>query len=168
MFEDELVVHLPNGESDLQKEFLTTAIYQKLAKRGLQLSDVPSLIPFFKEGGWPLQQDRTVGHLKVALRLNEPEEDSEEWLLETVILSSSSSKHWTPAVRKRHLPMNEALPDKWKNYSEEIRQTQKQMLELLMLDNVSDESFLHMPLSDAEVRTLLRDKFVKLTALDSK
>ncbi|MBB5149819.1 DEAD/DEAH box helicase [Ureibacillus thermosphaericus] len=165
MFEDELVVHLPNGESDLQKEFLTTAIYQKLAKRGLQLSDVPSLIPFFKEGGWPLQQDRTVGHLKVALRLNEPEEDSEEWLLETVILSSSSSKHWTPAVRKRHLPMNEALPDKWKNYSEEIRQTQKQMLELLMLDNVSDESFLHMPLSDAEVRTLLRDKFVKLTAL---
>ncbi|WP_339289191.1 DEAD/DEAH box helicase [Ureibacillus sp. FSL K6-0786] len=165
MFEDELVVHLPNGESDLQKEFLTTAIYQKLAKRGLQLSDVPSLIPFFKEGGWPLQQDRTVGHLKVALRLNEPEEDSEEWLLETVILSSSSSKHWTPAVRKRHLPMNEALPDKWKNYSEEIRQTHKQMLELLMLDNVSDESFLHMPLSDAEVRTLLRDKFVKLTAL---
>lgn len=165
MVEDELVVHLLNGESDLQKEFLTTAIYQKLANRGLQLSDVPSLIPFFKEGGWPLQPDRTVGHLKVALRLNEPEEDSEEWLLETVILSSSSSKHWTPAVRKRHLPMNKALPDKWKNYSEEMRQTQKQMLELLMLDNVSDESFLHMPLSDAEVRTLLRDKFVKLTAL---
>ncbi len=165
LVEDEIVIHLLTCVSDLQKEFLTTAIYQKLANRGLQLSDVPSLIPFFKEGGWPLQPDRTVGHLKVALRLNEPEEDSEEWLLETVILSSSSSKHWTPAVRKRHLPMNKALPDKWKNYSEEIRQTQKQMLELLMLDNVSDESFLHMPLSDAEVRTLLRDKFVKLTAL---
>lgn len=149
----------------LRKELLTTALYQKLGQNGLPLSDVPSLLPFFKEGGWPLQQDRSIGHLTVALRLNEPEDSSDDWVLETVILSSASAKHWTPAARKRHLPIREALPDKWKDFADEIARTQKQMAQLLGLDVISDEAFLYIPLGDAEVRTLIRNGFAKLTAL---
>jgi len=151
-------------EDDFQQELLEKALEQKLKKHGLQISDVSSLIPFFKEGGWPLQNERSIGRLKVALRLNEPEASDDEWLLETVILSPSSAKHWTPAVRKRNLPIQEALPEKWKEYAKEIAQIQKQMVQLLGLD-VDGEAFLHLPLSDAEVRTLLRDGFAKLTAL---
>ncbi|MED3662621.1 DEAD/DEAH box helicase [Ureibacillus sp. FSL K6-8385] len=160
-----LNVHLETASLSRAEELLTTAIQQKFETCGLEVSDAPSLLPFFQEGGWPLEPDRSIGPLKVALRLNEPEEASGEWVLETVILSSHSAKHWTPAVRKRHHPIREALPDKWKEYADEIARQQKQMLQLLGLDVFSDEAFLHVSLTDAEVRTLLRDRFAKAAAL---
>lgn len=164
-----LAVHLPEEAGmapwDMQEELLATAIHQKLEMVGLELSDVPSLLPFFQEGGWPIQKDRSVGHLKVGLRLTEPENDSDEWLLETVIVSPNASKHWTPAARKRHLPIQEALPEKWKDYAEEIVQMQKQMVQLLGLEPATGEAFLYLPLSDAGVRTLLRDGLSKCASL---
>nr|WP_232337129.1 DEAD/DEAH box helicase [Lysinibacillus timonensis] len=146
---------------------LTIATKQKLAFAGLSADDVPALLPFFKEGGWPLNSERTVGDIRVALRLSEPVEDSEEWLLETVISNIKTAKQWTPAVRKRHLPIHQALPDKYLPYTEEIASFQKQIFDLLTLDRpgLTADTFLHVPLEDSEVRGLLRNDFAKLQAL---
>ncbi|SOB90210.1 SNF2 family DNA or RNA helicase [Ureibacillus xyleni] len=146
---------------------LTTATIQKLANAGLSINDVPTLMPFFKNGGWPMNKERSIGNIKIALRLSEPEETKSEWLLETVLSSKNTSKQWTPAVRKRHLPIERALPEKWLPFAEDISNLQHQMLELLDLSkyNVSDDSFLHVYLEDADVRKLLRDDFAKLGAL---
>lgn len=145
---------------------LTAAVHQKLAYVGLTISDVPTLLPFFKDGGWPLNKERSIGDVKVALRLSEPEDESSEWLLETVLSSVKTVKLWTPAVRKRHLPIERALPDKWLPLADDITNLQKQMLELLDLGQyVSAESFLHVSLEDSKVRKLLRDDFAKLSAL---
>ena len=70
---------------------LETAVQQKLAQAGLILSDLPKLMPFFLRGGWPLEQERQAGAVTVSLRLGEPEEDSDVWLLETV-LSTPTAK----------------------------------------------------------------------------
>ena len=71
---------------DLSKsvDLLNTATKQKLLFAGLTNDDIPALLPFFKEGGWPLNNERVVGDVRVALRLSEPEDTAEEWLLETV------------------------------------------------------------------------------------
>lgn len=167
---DSLTFHVPEALADgcseeVCKELLTVATYQKLASSGLELADIPSLIPFFKEGGWPLYRERSIGKLRVALRLSEPEETSDEWLLEAVIISPNQTKHWTPAVRKRHLPIHEVLPEKWVDFADDIWKMQKQMLQLLEFDSVADDVFLYLPLSDSDVRKLLRDHFMKLTGL---
>ncbi|MEL4024022.1 DEAD/DEAH box helicase [Lysinibacillus endophyticus] len=167
---DETVQSIFGTEAiDLQQcaSLLTMATIQKLSNAGLSTTDLPTLMPFFKNGGWPMNKERSIGNIKVALRLSEPEETSSEWLLETVLSSKSTSKHWTPAVRKRHLPIERALPDKWLPFAEDISDLQHQMLELLNLSkyHVSEETFLHVYLEDADVRKLLRDDFAKLSAL---
>lgn len=159
------------GDKDISlkeiETLLSTAAYQKLAFASLAPSDLPTLLPFFKNGGWPLNKDRSVGDIKVALRLSEPEESSSEWLLETVLSSTKTTKLWTPAVRKRQLPVEKALPEKWLEFSEEIVNQQAQMLELMDLQNypVSPEKFIHTTIEDGDVRKLLRDDFAKLGAL---
>lgn len=146
---------------------LTTAAHQKLGFAGLTPDNVPTLLPFFVNGGWPLNKDRSIGNLKVALRLSEPEEGSSDWLLETVLSSTKTTKLWTPAIRKRHLPIEKALPDKWVPYAEEISNQQAQILELIDLSgmHILPGTFIHTPLEDRDVRLLLRDDFVKLSAL---
>lgn len=167
---DEFVINaFGSSPVDLDQctSLLTVAVHQKLAFAGLTAADVPSLLPFFKEGGWPLHTDRSIDNLKVALRLSEPDENSNEWLLETVLISNKTAKHWVPPVRKRHLPIERALPDKWLHIAEEISSIQKQMLELIDVSqyHLSEGTFLHVPLEDSIVRKLLRDDFAKLTAL---
>ncbi|RTQ89821.1 DEAD/DEAH box helicase [Lysinibacillus telephonicus] len=146
---------------------LTTAVIQKLAFAGLTVGDIPALLPFFKDGGWPLNKERSVGNVKVALRLSEPEDTSSEWLLETVLSSVKTPKLWTPAVRKRRLPIERALPDKWLPFADDITNLQKQMLELMDLShsNVTSDTFLHVTLEESDIRKLLRDDFAKLSAL---
>ncbi|RNC97228.1 DEAD/DEAH box helicase [Lysinibacillus halotolerans] len=159
------------GEIEIQlaecESILTTAVQQKLAYAGLLANDIPTLLPFFSKGGWPLNKDRSIGDVKVALRLREPEESSSQWLLETVLSSKKTLKVWAPAVRKRHLPIERALPDKWLPYAQEIKNMQNQMLELMDLSsyNVDSESFIHIMLEDKDVRNLLRGDFAKLGAL---
>ncbi|RHW39982.1 DEAD/DEAH box helicase [Lysinibacillus yapensis] len=149
------------------EDMLTTAAHQKLAFAGLTASNVPALLPFFANGGWPLNKDRSIGNVKVALRLSEPEEGSSDWLLETVLSSTKTSKLWTPAIRKRHLPIEKTLPEKWAPLAEEIASQQAQMLELIDLSgyHVAPETFIHTPLEDRDVRKLLRDDFAKLGAV---
>lgn len=151
--------------SDWCADFLTIAAYQKLVSNGIKMTDLPSLMSFLKEGGWPLKGERTLSQVKISLRLSEPEEGEEEWLLETVLTTPSSAKHWTPAVRKRNLPIETALPEKWMHLAKEIEKTQRQMLTILGMDEASQPNFLYKPLEDAEVRKLLRDDFRKLSSL---
>ncbi|CAM5606008.1 ATP-dependent helicase OS=Lysinibacillus sphaericus OX=1421 GN=LS41612_19895 PE=4 SV=1 [Lysinibacillus sphaericus] len=99
---------------------LEVAVQQKLAHAGLLVSDVPKLLPFFIRGGWPLEQDRQAGTVTVSLRLSEPEEDSEVWLLETVLSTVTTKNYWTPAVRKKSLPLVETLPTRLSNWANAI------------------------------------------------
>ncbi|MFC7685799.1 DEAD/DEAH box helicase [Ureibacillus sp. GCM10028918] len=149
------------------ESLLTQAAYQKLAFASLHPRDLPALLPFFKNGGWPLNKDRSLGNLKVAIRLSEPEENSSEWLLETVLSSTKTTKLWTPAVRKRQLPVEKALPEKWLEFADEIVNQQSQILELVDLSayHVSPDTFIHTTIDDGDVRKLLRDDFAKLSAL---
>ncbi|MEC1177729.1 DEAD/DEAH box helicase [Metasolibacillus meyeri] len=145
-------------------QILATAATQKLINNGLQLEQVKELIPFFTNGGWPLQSEHHADDLKVALRLSEPDEVSEQWLLETIIITPTE-KHWTPAIRKRWLPIAEALPEKWKAFSADIAAIQQQIATLLPLDNLTSESFIYHPLTDEQVKLFLRNDIAVLQAL---
>lgn len=152
--------------SEQQRVILTTAFEQTLKKSGLVLDDLEALLPFFRNGGWPIQQERTAGEVKVAFRLTEPEELEEEWLLETVLLSNGN-KHWTPAKAKRQLPIEMALPDKWRHLTADIESLQSQMLHLLSSSSkaLDATSFLYVHLSEAEVRQFLQFDLAKIQSL---
>lgn len=150
-----------------QSNLLEQAASQRLSKAGLTLDDVPALLPYFQNGGWPLQTERLAGNVQVALRLSEPLEDEEDWLLETVLLAPGSMKHWTPAIRKRTLPIEMAVPEKWADLAPDIEQLQHQITALLTLENhaPSPNYFLHLRLADADVRHFLQHDLAKLQAL---
>ncbi|MCH7320589.1 DEAD/DEAH box helicase [Solibacillus sp. MA9] len=147
-----------------EQELLQHAMEQKLANAGLSKEDSLTLIPYFLNGGWPLQGTHTFDGVKMALRLSEPEENEENWLLETVLISPSSAKHWTPAATKRQLPINDALPKKWEPIASQIENTQQQVLELLQID-LEPSQFIRLTLADAAVREFLRHDLAKLQAI---
>ncbi|MEY9977772.1 DEAD/DEAH box helicase [Lysinibacillus sp. RC79] len=144
---------------------LETAVQQKLAQAGLVLSDLPKLIPFFLRGGWPLEQERQAGAVTVSLRLSEPEEDSDVWLLETVLSTATTKNHWTPAMRKQSLPIADALPAKWQMYADAIEQQQGQIVDLLAVEDLRSDIFIRIMLEDLQVRTFLREDLARLQAL---
>lgn len=145
-------------------DLLQFAVEQKLMDAGLSKEDTLALIPFFQNGGWPMQTSHIFDGVKMALRLSEPEENEDHWLLETVLISPTSAKHWTPATSKRKLPVAEALPKKWSNLADEIVQLQQQIVELLQL-NAKSNHFIHMTFNDLEVREFLRQELSKLQAI---
>lgn len=147
-----------------EPELLQHAMEQKLANAGLSKEDTLTLIPYFLNGGWPLQGTHTFDGVKMALRLSEPEEHEENWLLETVLISPSSVKHWTPAATKRKLPILAALPKKWEPIAPQIEKTQLQVLELLQID-LEPSQFIRLTLTDAAVREFLRHDLAKLQAI---
>jgi len=144
---------------------LEIAVQQKLAYAGLVVSDVPKLLPFFLRGGWPLEKDRQVGAVTVSLRLSEPEEDSDVWLLETVLSTATTKTYWTPAVRKKSLPLADALPAKWQPFALDIEQQQSQIIELLSNEHLQSDIFIHITLDELEVRKFLREDLARLQAL---
>ncbi|MFF2796927.1 DEAD/DEAH box helicase [Lysinibacillus xylanilyticus] len=144
---------------------LETAVQQKLAQAGLVLSDLPKLMPFFLRGGWPLEQERQAGAVTVSLRLGEPEEDSDVWLLETVLSTATAKNYWTPAMRKQSLQIADALPAKWQMYAEAIEQQQGQIVDLLSIEDVRNDIFIRIMLDDLQVRTFLREDLARLQAL---
>lgn len=164
--------HVTVTEDQLTLDFDDTglieqALTQTLSKAGLTLADAPALLPYFQNGGWPLQTERLAGNVQVALRLSEPPEYEEDWTLETVLISPTSVKHWTPAVRKRMLPIDMALPEKWVALAPDIEQLQHQMTSLLTFENhaPSPNYFIHIRLQDADVRHFLQHDLAKLQAL---
>ncbi|MEY9971944.1 SNF2 family DNA or RNA helicase [Lysinibacillus sp. RC46] len=144
---------------------LETAVQQKLAQTGLVLSDLPKLMPFFLRGGWPLEQERQAGTVTVSLRLGEPEEDSDVWLLETVLSTATAKNYWTPAMRKQSLPIADALPTKWQMYADAIEQQQGQIVDLLSIEDLRSDIFIRIMLDDLQVRTFLREDLARLQAL---
>jgi len=146
------------------KGMLVSAIQQKLYGAGLTLTDVPTLLPFFQSGGWPLKSQVGKGDVQVALRLSEPESLSDEWLLETVVRGKRSSVHWTPPFRKKQSSIADALPDKWKVYASYVHEIQASMLDLMGIE-ADPERFLSFNISDSDVRIFLRDDAARLQAL---
>jgi SNF2 family DNA or RNA helicase len=163
-FEEDSLVYSSLDAPPAAKLMLTSAIQQKLYSVGLTLNDIPTLLPFFKQGGWPLQSQAGQGEVNVALRLSEPESLSDEWILETVVRGKKSSVHWTPAFRKKQSPIEEALPDKWKVHASYVYETQSNMLDLMNIEAEADH-FLSLSLSDLDVRHFLRDDAARLQAL---
>lgn len=144
---------------------LEMAVQQKLAQAGLVLSDLPKLLPFFLRGGWPLEQERQAGAVTVSLRLSEPEEDSDVWLLETVLSTATAKNYWTPAMRKQSLPIVDALPAKWQIFADAIEKQQAQIVDLLSIEDIRSDIFIRIMLEDLEVRTFLREDLARLQAL---
>ncbi|MGE7672101.1 DEAD/DEAH box helicase [Lysinibacillus sp. NPDC094403] len=150
---------------DIDTALLEVAVQQKLSQAGLVLSDLPKLMPFFLRGGWPLEQERQAGAVTVSLRLSEPEEDSDVWLLETVLSTATTKNYWTPAMRKQSLPIAKALPAKWEMYADAIEQQQGQIVDLLSIEDLSSDIFIRIMLEDLQVRTFLREDLARLQAL---
>ena len=141
------------------------AVLHKLSAAGLQMNQIESLLPFFANGGWPLQTEKQIGGVNVALRLSEPEEMSDLWVLETILIPPTG-KHWSPAIRKRVLPVAQALPEKWLPLAPDIVQMQQQLSELLTVDVMVDyERFIYVTLNDQQVKSFLRDDLAKLQTL---
>lgn len=143
---------------------LQHAVEQKLMDVGLSKDDTLALIPFFQNGGWPMQTSHVFDGVKVALRLSEPEENEENWLLETVLISPNAAKHWTPASSKLKLPILDALPKKWSAIANDIEELQNQIVDLIQL-NAESAQFIHTQFNDQEVREFLRLELTKLQAL---
>lgn len=143
---------------------LQHAVEQKLMDAGLSKDDTLALIPFFQNGGWPMQTSHVFDGVKVALRLSEPEENEENWLLETVLISPNAAKHWTPASSKLKLPILDALPKKWSAIANDIEELQNQIVDLIQL-NAESAQFIHTQFNDQEVREFLRLELTKLQAL---
>lgn len=163
-FEEGSLVLKTDEVTPATKVMLTSAIQQKLYGAGLTMADIPTLLPFFKQGGWPLQAQSGNSDVNVALRLSEPESFSDEWLLETVVRGKKSSVHWTPAFRKKDSAIADALPDKWKVHAPYVYETQANMLELMNIEADADR-FLSRTLRDLDVRHFLRDDAARLQAL---
>lgn len=148
------------------KVLISNAVTQKLYLAGLAMEDIPALIPFFEQGGWPIKSQTKHPNILIALRLSEPEALDDTWLLETVVRGKKSSVYWTPAYRKKTLPIKDALPDKWSEFSSFIEEIQSKMFSLISsIDSLNPDIFFSSTLSDEEVRIFLRDDLVKLQAL---
>ncbi|WP_088007310.1 DEAD/DEAH box helicase [Indiicoccus explosivorum] len=109
------------------RSFLENAVTQQFEDRNLSPAQLPSVRAFLKGAGWdglPESEEIVVG-----MRLSEPEETS-RWTLETVIRSKRGSVYWTPAPGKRNASIADALPAKWKDYTDGIRRKQGLMLTL--------------------------------------
>ena len=157
---------------DLPEEATTVlklALSEKLIEAGLSLNDVEPLLPFFRNGGWPITQKNVDDELLVGLRLREPEEGEEAWVLETVLRSTTKAVYWTPPARKSHLAIENVLPAKWVDHVDGVRALQNQMIHLLddraYMVGVNANSLLTLKISDADVRQFLRSDFMRLQAL---
>ena len=72
--------------------------------------------------------------VKMALRLSEPEENEENWLLETILMSATSINTGHLLSAKRKLPIADAIPKKWALLPRRVEQAQKQIVDLIQLD----------------------------------
>lgn len=151
------------------KHLLELALTQKMNDAGLRNDDLIHLMPIFKNGGWPIQDKQIDDALVVALRLREPDEGDTIWTLETVLRAKKSSSYWTVPASKRKLAIDRATPDKWRDYRDDIQQMQAQMLQLLQLksygEQLTNDHFIRLELTDRDVREFLSSDFIYLQAL---
>lgn len=141
-----------------------TAILQKARQAAFSYDDLVSLQEYFKSGGWPIDKVQQHPEIHVALRLMEPDDMTDEWILETVVRGVRSSSYWTPAVKKRFLPIEEALPPKWVHLTDVITTFQRGVIPFVSVLDEESESFFHVALDDLQVRDFLRHDLAKLQA----
>jgi len=168
-------VEVKNNELQFNIEYgdlIQKAVIQKLTSRGIESAQMNALLPYFQQGGWPITTDHSLDGIQVALRLSEPDDTSDEWLLETVVMNKKTGSIWTPASKKRALLIENALPEKWVAHAEEIEQIQQKMLKLLNSNlsattygSLSASSFFYLYLSDADVRDFLQHELGLLQSL---
>lgn len=158
---DEDGIHFRSEQLDVSSEaarLLQSAVYSKLTNSMISPSQVGMLLPHLQQYGWPGESHAELP-IRVALRLTEPEEEQEEtdWLLETVIINERG-RHWTPAIRKKLSPIQDALPKRWEDYADEIFKRQSEMLSFLQSLQLDQQShFLTHTMTDAEVRIFLQE-----------
>ncbi|MFS0690444.1 DEAD/DEAH box helicase [Sporosarcina sp. 179-K 8C2 HS] len=145
------------GISALSSMILHDAIREKINASAMRLDQLPALLPHLRKFGWPGDSVSTMP-IRVAFRLTEPDADEDtEWLLETVVVSERGT-HWTPAVRKANADIGDALPAKWKEYADEIREKQSEMVSFLRsVEAEPGNRFLAMSMSDPEVRMFIQE-----------
>ncbi|WP_262174318.1 DEAD/DEAH box helicase [Saccharococcus sp. Marseille-Q5394] len=145
------------GISALSSMILHDAIREKLDASAMRLDQLPALLPHLRKYGWPGDSVSTIP-VRVAFRLTEPDEDGDtEWLLETVVVSERGT-HWTPAVRKANAEISDALPAKWKDFADEIREKQSEMVSFLRsVEAEPGNRFLSIAMSDPEVRLFIQE-----------
>ncbi|MCZ2258682.1 DEAD/DEAH box helicase [Sporosarcina sp. G11-34] len=144
--------------SEETAHIIQSAIHGKLTDSAIRPDQFPTLLPHLRKYGWPGESTSTMP-VRIAFRLTEPDEESNsvEWLLETVIIGDRGS-HWTPAMRKKNSPAIEALPAKWKEYADDIMKKQSEMISFLQSIHIeTTDSFLSIPIQDAEVRLFIQD-----------
>ncbi|MFS0575855.1 DEAD/DEAH box helicase [Sporosarcina sp. 179-K 3D1 HS] len=156
--EDKFRIHAEQvGLSNEAAAFIELALESKVMDLGIHPEQLSTLLPHLQTYGWP---DESTGNLpiRVALRLTEPEMDTDsEWLLETVLVSERGS-HWVPAVRKRDSAILDALPSKWKPFAEDILKRQSEMVSFLSsVDVLPGDRFLSFEMADADVRMFIQN-----------
>ena len=156
-------------------DLLQVAITQKLTKLGIEPHAYPSLLNYFKDGGWPLSSLKVSEGVSTSIRLREPDDFSEDWVLETVLVNVKTGSIWTPSQKKRTLPISIALPDKWAHLTRHIENTQEQLIKLLqsshqedikLFDQLSASTFMYVSLNDIEVRHFLQNQLSLLQSLN--
>ena len=158
---DESGIYFKHHQLDVSEaaaQLLQSAVYSKLASSMMSPEQLQTLLPHIQKHGWP-GENQTTMPIRVALRLTEPEEDTDttEWLLETILMNERG-RHWTPAIRKKQLPIREALPERWLAYSDEILNRQTEMTAFLQSLQLDEQAhFLAYPMADAEVRVFLQE-----------
>ncbi len=158
---DETGLHFDTKKLALSEDaaqIIQDATHSKLADSMIRPDQLAILLPHLQKYGWPGETNSTMP-VRIALRLTEPDEntDSVEWLLESIIISERGS-HWTPAVRKRALPAEEALPVKWKPFAAEMMAKQSEMTSFLQsVELETTNQFIVAPMLDAEVRLFIQD-----------
>lgn len=145
------------GISALSSMILHDAIREKIEASAMQLDQLPALLPHLRKFGWPGDSVSTMP-VRVAFRLTEPDDEADtEWLLETVVVSERGT-HWTPAARKLNAEIGDALPAKWKEYADEIREKQSEMASFLRsVEAEPGNRFLSMSMTDPEVRMFIQE-----------
>ena len=155
-------------------DILQSAVKQKLTMLGIEHNAYPSLINYFQDGGWPLSTMNVSQGVSTSIRLREPDDNSDEWVLETVLMNVKTGTVWTPTQKKLTLPITLAIPEKWASLVGHIEKTQEQLIKLLQSSNheeakifegLTASRFIHIPLNDSEVRYFLQYQLSLLQSL---
>ncbi|MTD30825.1 DEAD/DEAH box helicase [Planomicrobium sp. YIM 101495] len=137
------------------RSFLKETILFQLQRKGLTVQDLPAVSRFVSEAGWDGLEP--AADYVVALQLSEPDLDN-FWTFKTVIRSKRGSVYWSPPVRKKHGPIEDALPEKWKQAAGDIKQRQALLLSLCPTITApeTEDRFYETQWTDAEVLAFIQ------------
>lgn len=144
-------------------EYLKQNSRTKIGQKLEQLTNSPltaeELNQYFADGYWLqwLKEENSLP-FTIGLRLSEPDEDGEDWLLDTFIRDTEKMDHIDLLSNQKQ------MPKKWKPYLSQINQEQKRWLQLFpWLANENGQ--LKQKLSEFEAWEFLADVSEKLIAL---